>query len=219
MNLNPSITKGVIVFLVCVLLTACSASDLREPLPNASHRATPLSFGLHVTPDPETNPIDPPERFSGYHAALDFEVSAGEREGDVPVYAICSGKVVYSGFADGYGGLLVHRCKIKGEDVTVLYGHLSRVNLPKEGDTVRAGQTVALLADARSYDSDGNRKHLHLGIHKGRNLSLSGYVQTTEELENYIDPAQAFAFFGIDLPGSSPGEVPYWQKEVDVSAD
>lgn len=201
------------IIALCALLAACSAAGMHEPLANAARRATPLSFGLHVTPDPETNPIDPPERFTGFHAAQDFEVSAGEVDGDVPVYAICSGRVVYSGYAEGYGGLLVHRCKIDGEHVTVMYGHLSLAGMPKEEDYVRSGQTIGLLGDARSYESGENRKHLHLGIHKGKNLDLRGYVQTEEELESYIDPATVLSSIYLDLPGDSPGEVPYWQEE------
>ena len=206
----------------CILsfasLAACSSPGIHEPLANAAHRAKPLSFGLHVTADPEDNPIDPPERFSGIHAAQDFEVSAGELDGDVPVYAICSGKVVYGGYAEGYGGLVVHRCNIDGEQVTVLYGHLSLSGMVKEGNTVRAGQTIALLAPARSYESGMNRKHLHLGIHKGKTLDLRGYVQTEEDLATYIDPMIVLSSLFLNLPGESPGEVPYWQQEeADVN--
>lgn len=205
------------ISLFCVALVACSAPGVHEPLPNAAHRAQPLSFGLHVTPDLDKNPIDPPERFEGFHAAQDFEVSAGEVNGDVPVYAICSGKVVYSGYAEGYGGLLVHRCKINGEQVTVLYGHLALAGMPQEGASVRSGETVGLLAPARTYESGMNRKHLHLGIHRGKNLDLRGYVQTEEDLAAYIDPVTVLSSIFLDLPGESPGEVPYWQEEEAVS--
>jgi len=198
------------------MLSACSFDNsLHQPLPSTSTRATPLSFGLHVTPDPDDNPIDPPERFSGFHAATDFEISEGELEGDVPVYAICKGKVRFSGFSHGYGGLVVHTCKIGGTTVTVLYGHLSLTGLPKEGQTVRAGDTLGLLADAKSYESDQNRKHLHLGIHKGKEMDLRGYVQTEEELQNYIDPQSLLHKALIDLPIDSPGETPYWETEEE----
>jgi len=90
-----------------MLLTACTATKIHNPLPNTENRATPLSFGMYVTPEPEKNPIDPPERFTGFHAALDFEVSEGELHGDVPVYAICAGTVLFSGFSEGYGGLII----------------------------------------------------------------------------------------------------------------
>lgn len=204
-----------LLLFVVITLSSCATGVLHEPIANASVRATPLSFGLQVTPDPETNPIDPPERFSGYHAATDFEVSAGEVDGDVPVYAICKGRVRFRGHVDGYGGLVVQSCTINKQAVTVLYGHLSLKGLPREGQRMNPGDVLGLLAPARSYESDMNRKHLHLGIHKGTELDVRGYVQSEEELEDYIDPQTVLASLFIDLPTDSPGETPYWQVEEE----
>lgn len=195
-------------------LAACVAPALHQPMDNAPNRPTPLSFGLRVTPDPDENPIDPPERFTGYHAAVDYEVSADELEAEVPVYAVCGGRVMYSGFAEGYGGLVVHRCRIGGEDVTVLYGHLSLEGLPEERAVVRAGQRIGVLAPARSYESGGNRKHLHLGIHRGRSLDVRGYVQTEEELADYLDPAGVLPTNAIE--DVLPNMRPYWEKDDAV---
>lgn len=203
-----------ILIITGLLLSGCSAS-LHQPLPSSGNRATPLSFGLHVTPDPNTNPIQPPERFSGYHAATDFEVSEGEVDGDVPVYALCKGKVRYSGYAEGYGGLLIQDCTIQNQKVTVLYGHLTVSGLPREGSRLKPGDTIALLGADRSYDSGYNRKHLHLGIHKGRMLDLRGYVQNEKELEGYIDPQSVLSDTFIDLPIETPGEIPYWEKSAE----
>ncbi len=190
-------------------LVACvAAAGVAQPMDHAVNRPTPLSFGLHVTPDSADNPIDPPERFSGYHAAVDYEVSAEETETDVPVYAICRGRVVYSGYAEGYGGLFVHRCRIDGQDVTVLYGHLSLEGLPGENVVVKSGQKIGVLAAARTHDSGGNRKHLHLGIHKGRELDLRGYVQTEEELAEYLDPALVLPSLSVE--NVLPNMRPYW---------
>lgn len=179
------------LFTALILLSGCSVfgmSSISDPISRASWRDTPLSFGLYVTPDPETNPIDPPERFTGYHSGLDFEISSSEAEKEVPVFAACDGEVVYSGFAEGYGGLLVHRCVLDGKDVTVLYGHLKVDSLVKIGVTVKTGGQIGILGDARSQDTDGNRKHLHFAIHKGTDLSYLGYVQEEKDLEEYIDP-------------------------------
>lgn len=213
MTFTPLPLSTLLTALSFGLLAGCSTiSALHEPLPNASHRATPLHFGLQVSPKPDENPIDPPERFSGYHAATDYEVSAGEVDGDVPVYAICDGEVAFSGFAGGYGGLVVQRCVIQGALATVLYGHLQIASLPEEGAELEAGDAIGLLGAARSYDTDGNRKHLHLGIHKGRRLDVRGYVQSQAELAEYLDPATVLAQEMINLTGQSPGETPYWQK-------
>ena len=55
-------------------------SLLSFPLPKAHIRTTPLDFGLYVTPDPEQNPLKTPERFTGYHTGVDFEVFESEKE-------------------------------------------------------------------------------------------------------------------------------------------
>ena len=196
----------------CLFLSACSNGELHEPLPQSGDRPTPLHYGLKVSTDPAQNPIDPPERFAGYHAATDFEVSADELEKDVPVFAICTGKITYSAFAEGYGGLVTQQCKIQGEKVTVLYGHLSLSPLPKKGSTVKSGVQLGVLAPARTHDSDGNRKHLHLGIvHGWSTAEIRGYVQTEEELKKFVDPKSILPE-GFFSP-ITPNMVPYW-KEV-----
>ena len=164
---------------------------------------------MKVSDDPKENPITPPERFDGYHAAVDFEVGANELNTEVSVFALCRGKILYSGFAEGYGGLLIQRCVLNKQDVTVIYGHLTIAGLPKVGKTLSAGTKIGSLAPARIHDSDGNRKHLHLGIHKGRDMVTLGYVQTEADLENYFDPAD-FIPFPSDLL-QAPIE-PYWKN-------
>ncbi len=181
---------------IVLVLVACSDSSLSTPLPESERRATPLYFGLHVTPDPEKNPIDPPERFEGFHAGTDFEITMEELETEVPVLAICTGKVAYSGFAEGYGGLIIQRCTIRGEPVTVLYGHLDTADLPDIREKLRSGETIARLAPNRSAESDGNRKHLHLGIHRGKEIDMKGYVQEESELSFYDSSAKPPALAG-----------------------
>lgn len=171
-----------------LILAGCS--PYAAPLPHAYSRPTPLHFGLHVTPDPANNPIDPPERFEGYHAATDFEVSKGEADKDVPVYAVCGGTVHYSGFAEGYGGLITQYCNIDNQDVTVIYGHLAVDSLVPSGTLVETGAKLGILGAAKSTDTDGNRKHLHLGIAKGHSSEIRGYVQNESELDLFLDPQE-----------------------------
>lgn len=195
----------VVVYIV--LLSGCALSaELHEPIKSASLRATPLSFGMHVSPDPQENPINPPERFEGYHTGVDYEVTEDELRGDVPIFAICSGSVVYSGFVEGYGGLLAQQCSIGGEPVEVLYGHLLVDPLPKVGTRPSAGEQIGLLASAKSVESDQNRKHLHLSIHRGNTPEYRGYVQNPNELSEYINPQTLF-------PPSISGTPlqPYWK--------
>lgn len=193
---------------MALILTGCvSAAGFYEPLPKSTLRATPLSFGLHVTTDPDQNPIDPPEEFSGYHVGTDFEVTGAELDADVPIFAICAGPVVYGGFADGYGGLLVQLCTLNGESVTVLYGHLVIEGIPAVDSTLDAGQQISMLAPARSHNSGGNRKHLHLGIHRGVAIDERGYVQTEEEVHEYIDP---LSLLPRGFGGMKGTMTPYW---------
>lgn len=191
--------------LVAIFTGWARSKDISYPLPETLNRPTPLHFGLYVTPDPENNPIDPPERFTGFHAATDFEVLPGE-EGDVevPVYTICHGPVAFSGFVEGYGGLLIQRCTIQKEEVTVLYGHLRIAGLPAEKKSLKSGTQIGYLATGRTYDSGGNRKHLHLGIHKGSRLDFRGYVPTEQQLDQYINPMDILPAF-VDTPGT--GEI------------
>ena len=164
-------------------------SGWHDPLQNVSERALKLTFGLYVTPDPAQNPIDPPERFTGYHTALDFEVLPNESGQDVTVYAMCEGPIILSRVVDGYGGTLVQACEYDGEPVTVLYGHLDPTSLIATGDTpIAAGESLGWLGDGGTSETSFNRQHLHLGIHKGTEIVLTGYVQSAAELNNFIDP-------------------------------
>ncbi|HLD63482.1 MAG TPA: M23 family metallopeptidase [Candidatus Peribacteraceae bacterium] len=203
------------VILAVVVTTGCTTA-LHEPLPETARRETPLSFGLYVTSDRAQNPIDPPERFYGYHAAVDYEVSEEELHAEVPVYALCVGKILQSGSVEGYGGLVVHTCRLNGKDVTVLYGHLSTDNLPPVGSRLTPGERIGILAEARSADSGHNRKHLHFGIHKGKELSILGYVQDEEKLQEFINPVSI-------VPTSALSEVlslheAYWRQSAKSSA-
>ncbi len=175
--------KFLTLIVSTILLTGCT-----WPIENGASRETPLHFGLYVTPDPATNPIDPPERFTGFHTGTDFEITGSEKDKDVNVYAVCGGKIRYSGFAAGYGGVLAQECMLKGEPVNIIYGHLAVASLPAESGTLTQGQKIGILGADKSNDTDGSRKHLHLTIHKGTELVMLGYVQTEAELKDFIDP-------------------------------
>lgn len=184
----PHLPRLSALFL-SILLCGCTAAanGLSWPLPGASSRPTPLHFGLYVTPDPENNPIDPPERFTGYHVATDFETYPAERNKDIPVFAICNGKILFSGESEGYGGLITQSCTINNEAVSVIYGHLDLDSLAASGTKVGTGQQIAILGAAKSEDTGDTRKHLHLGIHRGSG-DVRGYVQNEAELSQFIDP-------------------------------
>lgn len=70
------------------------------PLEKYEERVTKKPFGIHIT---KTNSPVSPERFSGYHSGVDFEILPGEEDTDVEVRAICTGPLVMKKRATGYG--------------------------------------------------------------------------------------------------------------------
>jgi lipoprotein NlpD len=88
---------------------------------------------------------------------------------NAPVKAVAPGKVVYSGSGlRGYGQLLI--VKHAGEYLSA-YAHNETI-LVKEGDTVAAGQKIALMGD-----SDADRVKLHFEIRRyGKPLDPLNYL-------------------------------------------
>lgn len=184
-----SVTLLLGVWFVSMKMGEGKGGTLGAPMERFGERPKLLRFGMYVTPDPAQNPISPPERFIGYHTALDVEVFSDESEKDVPVFAVCSGNLVYKDSANGYGGVLIQSCTVDGATATVLYGHVDSSSVSKTaGDMVRKGEQIAILGDANSEETGDTRKHLHLGVHKGQEIELRGYVQEQGELEGYLDP-------------------------------
>ena len=169
-------------------ITNSPSMELLPPLSNALSRVTKKTFGLYV--DPKHSPVSP-ERFTGFHTGVDFETFADEQRIDVSVSAICPGPLVVKEYAKGYGGVAVQRCQIKQQDVTIIYGHLRLASISKKvGDQLLAGQPFAVLGTAYSQETDGERKHLHLGIHLGVGVDIRGYVQNQAALADWLDVRQ-----------------------------
>jgi hypothetical protein len=50
---------------------------------------------------------------------------------------------------------------------------------------------LGILGKGYSGETNGERKHLHLGFHKGNGINLLGYVNTQEQLiDGWLDPCQ-----------------------------
>jgi lipoprotein NlpD len=88
---------------------------------------------------------------------------------NAPVNAVAPGKVVYSGSGlRGYGRLLI--VKHVGEFLSA-YAHNETI-LVKEGESVTAGQKIALMGD-----SDADRVKLHFEIRRyGKPLDPLNYL-------------------------------------------
>ena len=182
---NPNLDEGIFNNFLNNLAFYNNVSSLRQPLASAQQRITKKPFGIYVTP--QNSPVDP-ERFSGFHNAVDYEILPGEKNSNVPVMAICGGNLASKKDVSGYGGLITQNCKIDNQDLTILYGHISLGSVDKNiGDYIYPGEVIALLGKGESNETDGERKHLHLGIRKGISSDIKGYIQNESELNNWID--------------------------------
>ncbi|MBN2039279.1 MAG: M23 family metallopeptidase [Spirochaetes bacterium] len=86
-----------------------------------------------------------------FHPGLDLPVPGGK-----PVLASMEGLIIYDGYAEGYGRMIV--IKHKNNYIT-RYAHNS-VNLVRKGDFVKKGQIIAFAGS--TGNSTGN--HLHFEI-------------------------------------------------------
>lgn len=158
---------------------------LTQPLSDSRARVTKKPFGIYITP--ATSPVQP-EQFSGYHSGVDFEIADSESDAEVVAAAVCDGTVRVKRRVSGYGGVFIHSCVIDGAEVTVLYGHLQLASIGfAVGQTIHAGDRIGLLGDGYSEDTDGERKHLHLGIHRGTSIEYRGYVGSESQLSDWLD--------------------------------
>jgi len=165
---------------------------LVAPIGQASGRVTKKPFGIFITP--QNSPVQP-EKFYGYHTGTDFETFPEEQNNDVPIYAITSGKILLKKWASGYGGVLVESGQINNGSVTIIYGHLNLGSITKNvGDTLDSGEQFSVLGKGYSQETDGERKHLHLGIHKGTGINILGYVNNKSDLGDWIDPMSVIQF-------------------------
>ncbi|NQV13526.1 MAG: M23 family metallopeptidase [Parcubacteria group bacterium] len=156
------------------------------PIRDAEGRISKKPFGIKI--NPATSPVQP-EKFSGYHTGTDFEAREAELSQEVAVHPICVGEIKSVKRVSGYGGVVIQNCTIKDESVSVIYGHISiSKSLVVAGDQVTLNDQIAVLADHESSESGGERKHLHLGIYRGDQADLKGYVSTEAELEKWINP-------------------------------
>jgi murein DD-endopeptidase MepM/ murein hydrolase activator NlpD len=161
-------------------------TPLTEPISDGLSRVTKKGFGIYVTP--QNSPVQP-EHFTGFHTGIDFETTPAEANIDVPIYAACAGKLLVKEYASGYGGVAVQSCTLDGNAVTLIYGHLRLSSItPKVGDTLTPGEQIAVLGTGYSSETDGERKHLHFGIHKGAAVNILGYVQNKADLSGWLDP-------------------------------
>lgn len=149
-------------------------------------RVTKKPFGIYITP--KTSPVQP-EKFTGFHTGIDFETLPNEQDLDIQVHAVCTGELLMKKYASGYGGLAVQECTVDNQALTIIYGHLKLESISSlQGVTLQAQDVIGILGKGYSSETDGERKHLHLGVHKGSYLEIKGYVQNKTDLSYWLDP-------------------------------
>ena len=91
---TPALCSILLFFVISASTTASQPVQdvLALPLNNALARVTKKPFGLKVSPG--HSPVTP-ERFSGYHAGVDFETLSSEQKQPVGVMAICTGNLIF----------------------------------------------------------------------------------------------------------------------------
>lgn len=188
---NPSLPDVEFVKFIASLQFHNDLQSVRTPIDRVKERITEKPFGLKVAPG--NSPVDP-ERFSGYHTGVDFEIFDHEQNQDMGVRAFCGGPLREKRTADGYGGVMVQECMLGDQAITVVYGHLDIASVQgKVGEYISPGHEIGLLGSALSKETDGERKHLHFGIHKGTRIELRGYVARESDLDQWHDPWQYVA--------------------------
>lgn len=164
--------------------------DWRSPVDRAFDRVYRKPFGLLVSP--ENSPVSP-ERFTGYHTGVDFELFEGESASGTVIRAACDGDVTYVDWVSGYGGILVQRCVLAKKPVTVVYGHLRRDSIDAAtGTPLAAGDAIGVLGVGMTEETDGERAHLHFAVHRGTSLNVRGYVASDISLREWINPLDMF---------------------------
>lgn len=158
------------------------------PVKNFREGITKKPFGIFITP--QSSPVSP-ERFRGYHTGVDVEQDQSN-DVTIPIYAITDGKIIYSGWVAGYGGVAGIVFSRDGKNYFAIYGHLNVDTILKSGAKVAKGEIIGYLGKGYSRETDFERRHLHFGIIAGEKFDLRGYVKNKEELTGWVDPVKFF---------------------------
>lgn len=182
-DLDLAVYEAFLQSLIVDSVAGTVGSTIQSPVDQVRERVTKKQFGTYVTP--ANSPVQP-ERFTGYHTGIDVEYD--DVITDVPVRAVAEGTVIAARTVSGYGGVVGIQHTIDNNPVVGIYGHLRPESLPTVGATVAAGEQIAVLGTGQTAETDGERKHLHFGLHRGTTLELRGYVTRESDLTQWLDP-------------------------------
>ncbi len=182
---NPTVPTTTFDTFIESIIFDTDKQSFTPPLDAFSSRITKKPFGILI--DKATSPVQP-EKFSGYHTGVDAEIFADEQERDITVHSICGGPITSIDWVSGYGGVVTQTCMLGTDTIHIVYGHLNLASIDKKvGMYLTPGMSFAQLGKGFSTETDGERKHLHLGVFTG-NSDIRGYVTSKEALGKWIDP-------------------------------
>lgn len=105
------------------------------------------------------------ENRTQFHRGVDIACAIGTK-----IYSARAGRVVFAGYADGYGKLVILEHE---HGYTTYYGHLSRFTV-KEGERVGVGQNIALSGNTGRTTGP----HLHFEIRRhGKALNPHTFIR------------------------------------------
>ena len=180
---NPAFGDAEFQRFIDSLIFYNDRESFYPPLDPPENRVTKKPFGMYITL--ENSPVQP-EKFTGYHTGTDFEIYEDELLPDIPVLATCGGVIKERKRVNGYGGVVIQECMFENQPVRVLYGHVS-LDDADVGAYIPPGRIIAKLGRDKSEETDGERKHLHLGIVKGMIIDARGYVSAKAEFDTWLD--------------------------------
>jgi murein DD-endopeptidase MepM/ murein hydrolase activator NlpD len=129
------------------------------------------------------------------HRGVDYAAPTG-----TPVYAAGDGKVIVRGVQGGYGNTVVLQ---HGNDITTLYGHLSRFGKPRVGSRVKQGEIIGYVGQSGLATGP----HLHYeyrvnGVHRNpRTVPLPPADPVPPEHQEHFRATTAELWAQLDLYG------------------
>ncbi|MDZ7718444.1 MAG: peptidoglycan DD-metalloendopeptidase family protein [Balneolaceae bacterium] len=125
------------------------------------------------------------------HMGIDIWAEAGE-----PVYAVLDGEVAYSKFQNdegNYGGTLILKHIIEGQELYALHGHLSKKSLERhiKGEKFKTGDVIGWLGEESENGNWPTHLHYQLCIEDPGEPDMPGVVAKKNLIrarERYPDP-------------------------------
>lgn len=125
------------------------------------------------------------------HMGIDIWAVAGE-----PVYSVLKGEMMYKGYhkqEGNYGGTLVLKHIVEGQDLYALYGHLSKESFlnAEIGKKCTAGEEIGQLGNESENGNWPPHLHYQLSIEDPGEADMPGVVDKKNLInarETYPDP-------------------------------